>query len=746
MLDLLLFPGVAQALSPVTDTFVALTDTAGIVVDSAIQATAGEGNNITHRMMMVVLQIGILIFAAHIGGRLATMCKLPGVLGELVAGIIVGPYLLGALPIPGLLAHGIFPPPLLEGGLSVSPELYSFATIASIILLFMTGLETDLEMFLRYSVAGSVIGFGGALVSMLAGMAVGPLLFDVSFTSPLSLFLGVLCTATSVGITARILSEKRKIDSSEGVTILAAAVIDDVLGIICLAVVVGITDTQGNSGATVAWGDVGITALKAVGTWLFFTIGGLLIARKLGAFLKRNYAITTIVAAALGLALVLSAFFEMAGLALIIGAYVMGLILSKTDLKFMLLERLHDIYVFFVPVFFAVMGALVDVKQLFDPKVLMIGGIYTALAVAAKVIGCSLPALALRFNFLGAMRIGVGMIPRGEVALIIAGIGISKGILDQSSFGVGIMMTLLSTVVAPPLLSWLLSNPRKGTRGELEPATAQSIVFDFPHPLIMDMMIDKLHQTFSQEGFFITRTELEHKTYQMCKDDVAFSMIATDENLEFTAPPKEAFFIKTAVNETLLDIMHSIEFIKDMNKPEVIRESMADAVRSALPASAPQRNDNPFVNAIRLDCIRLNLTATDTKANAIRELVNILGDAGVIPDRDTLFDAVMKREQQVTTGLQDGIAVPHARIDGIDEVHAAIGIIPDGMDFEALDGNPTKLIVLLASPAHHSATHLQCLATLGSMALTPGFMEAILAAKNFKDVYAVFCPDCKKVK
>mgnify|MGYP002166076495 CR=1 FL=1 len=135
--------------------------------------------------------------------------------------------------LPGF-EHGFFP--LLEGAsLPVSVPLYSIATLGSIMLLFMSGLETDLRMFFRYSVVGTVVGLGGVIFSFVFGAVLGMLLLHAPFMDPRCLFLGILSTATSVGITARILSEKKSIDSPEGTTILAAAVIDDVLGIICLA-------------------------------------------------------------------------------------------------------------------------------------------------------------------------------------------------------------------------------------------------------------------------------------------------------------------------------------------------------------------------------------------------------------------------------------------------------------------------------------------------------------------------------
>ncbi len=209
--------------------------------------------DISHLMTQLVLQVALIVIAARVVGIIfSRYLKQPKVLGELVAGIIIGPYLIGSITLP-LLNQPLFPKT--ETLLPVSPELYGLAVIASIVLLFLAGLETDFPTFLRYSFMGSMVGIGGVVLSFFLGDMISVLLLPNvnSFMSPTALFMGTLSTATSVGITARILSEKRKMSSPEGVTILAGAVLDDVLGIVLLAVVVGISKI-GSKGASIDWG------------------------------------------------------------------------------------------------------------------------------------------------------------------------------------------------------------------------------------------------------------------------------------------------------------------------------------------------------------------------------------------------------------------------------------------------------------------------------------------------------------
>ena len=217
--------------------------------------TAGEGEApaglaMTHRMMLLAIQVGVILFAAKTGNLFFERIKLPGALGELIAGIVIGPYLLGGILLPGF-PGGLFP---LYGGTSLSPELQGLCAVAAVVLLFVAGLETDIGLLLRYSLAGVLVGAGGVAVSFLLGAAVVAVfsswLLDVpaTFWQPQSLFMGIILTATSVGITARILSERRTRDSPEGVTILSAAVIDDVVGIIFLAIVLSVTTASRDGG------------------------------------------------------------------------------------------------------------------------------------------------------------------------------------------------------------------------------------------------------------------------------------------------------------------------------------------------------------------------------------------------------------------------------------------------------------------------------------------------------------------
>jgi fructose-specific phosphotransferase system IIA component len=602
----------------------------------------------------------------------------------------------------------------------VSPELYAFATVASIILLFASGLETDLGLFLRYSLAGGLIGIGGVACSFVLGDLVGAALLGVPLADPKCLFLGVLSTATSVGITARILSDHKKMDSPEGVTILAAAVFDDVLGIIALAVVLGIVALiAGGQGKLDAGSLLGIAG-KAFGIWLGFTALGLIFAKRIAAFLKLFKHSFDFSVLALGIALLLAGVFEKQGLAMIIGAYIAGLSLSKTDIAAVIQDRIHGLYEFFVPVFFAVMGMMVNVKEIIAPPVLIFGAVYTVAAVGAKIIGCGGPALLLGFNVRGALRIGAGMVPRGEVALIIAGIGIAQGILDNQLFGVIILMTLITTLAAPPLLSASLKLPGTGTRKPVKEDDSASAVWEFSSAEIAALVTDILLKEFRADGFFVQRMNRDEGLSQARKDNMVLVITEEERKVSIVTAKDDMPLVKTAVYEVILGLSDSIQKLKDSSDPQAMKRELA---------GLEGRAGEGTLTIIEPECIVLDLKG-ETKEAVITELVDLLAAQGKLEDRDQVLADVFQREKTMSTGMQHGIALPHGKTEGVLEMAVAVGIKKAGIDFESLDGEKSRLFILLVSPKKTSGPHIQFLAAIGAVLKDDVVREEVIAADS----------------
>ncbi|HWP28694.1 MAG TPA: cation:proton antiporter, partial [Chloroflexota bacterium] len=376
-------------------------------------------HDLATRVSLLVLQLAVILLAAKLGAEIAERwLRQPPVLGELAAGMLVGPYALGGVPLP--LLGPLFPLPATgvgPGQLPVSTELYALGQVAAVVLLFVAGLETDFGQFLRFGPAAGAVATGGVVLPFVLGAgATVALGLAASLLEPAALFMGAVLTATSVGITARVLADLGKLDTPEGVTILAAAVIDDVLGILVLAMVVGLA-----TAGTVAPAELGLVGLRALVFWLLLVAVAVAAAEPLARLFARFQGEGALVPLVLAIGFLGAAVAQAAGLALIIGAYSVGLAFSRVRTAAALRRVLRPVYHLLVPIFFVVIGMLVDLPAM--STVLLFGTVITLLAILGKVVGCGAIALAVGFNRLGALRVGLGMLPRGEVALIIAGVG-----------------------------------------------------------------------------------------------------------------------------------------------------------------------------------------------------------------------------------------------------------------------------------------------------------------------------------
>ncbi len=694
----------------------------------------------THRMMLLVIQVGVILFAAKLGNILFARIGLPGALGELVSGMIIGPYLLGGLAFPGF-ADGLFP---MHGGFPVSPELYGLGAIAAIALLFMAGLETDLGLLLQYSVAGGLVGLGGVLAAFLfgaGGMALlSGLLLDrpVGFLDPPALFMGIILSATSVGISARILSERRKLDSPEGVTILSAAVIDDVIGIILLAVVLGVT-TSSTATGSVDWGHIALIGAKAVGVWLVATVIGLVAARRISFVLKLFGRRTSVAVLALALALVLAGLFEEAGLAMIIGAYVMGLSLSRSDISHMVREKLHPIHELLVPIFFSVMGMRIDLGALGSPAVMLFGLAYAVAALLSKLLGCGGMALLAKFNVRGALRVGFGMAPRCEVALIIASLGLSAHVLDGDLFSAVVFMVLINSVVAPAMLGQLFRGEAPGTRKEL-PARQEDrreVSFTFPSRAMTEFLLSRLIGVFDQEGFFVHLLRSEPRLYQLRKDATVMDLRCEGTELSFHAGQADVPLINTAMYEAVAELERAIRGLKH----PMDANSIASRVQEHRPEARGLLDLRQYLAP---GLIEPDLVGR-TKAEVIDELLGLLVRQGKLDDVEAARRAVWRREESMSTGLQHGVAIPHARCDAVDRLVCSVGIHRDGVDFDSMDGEPGRIVILTLSPEAKPAPHVQFMSTV-SQILNPAGRQHILECATAAEIYQAFVSGPRPVR
>jgi Kef-type K+ transport system membrane component KefB len=403
----------------------------------------------------LALSLALILAAARIGGELVERIGQPAVLGELLAGV-----LLGNLGFAG------------AGGLRTLATDVPIATLAQIgvmLLLFEVGLESTVSDMRKVGGRALLVAVLGVAAPWVLGTLVGDLFLPGRSTYT-HLYLGAILTATSVGITARVLRDLGRAQSAEARIILGAAVIDDVLGLVILAVV-GSLIAAANAGAAPSLGGVGWIVLRAA----LFLVGSLWLGAHLSprlfGFAARLRSPGRLLATALVCCFGLAGAAAAVGLAPIVGAYAAGLILERVhyeDLarreKQSLEQLVRPIAGFLAPVFFVTMGLQVDLSGLFAPGQLVLGGALVAAAILGKQ-ACALGGIGAPLD---RLSIGLGMMPRGEVGLIFANIGLGltvhgERIVDPALFSTVVLVVLVTTVVTPPALQWSL---RRGARRE----------------------------------------------------------------------------------------------------------------------------------------------------------------------------------------------------------------------------------------------------------------------------------------
>jgi len=696
------------------------------------ETTTGGG------VALLMVQLAVIVIFAKIFGNLFSKISLPSVLGEIFAGIVIGPYILGSVGFWGF-SRGLFP--MSASGLPISESLYSISTLASIILLFSAGLETDLSLIAKvgngsYSkLVGkfSLFVAGDVIISFVVADLIGCWYFDKNFMDPTCLFLGILATATSIGATARIIAEKKKLNSQEGVTILSVAVLDDVVGIIMFAIVLGMVTSLQNGNA-MNWDSIFIIGLKAVGVWIGFTSFGIIFAHKISKilkFFKNKYVFSSM---AFALALLMGGIFEKAGLAMIIGAYVTGLSLSKTDISHTILDSLELLRVLFVPIFFFVVGMMVDVNVFFQNHVLVFGLIFSIGAILSKLAGCSLPALLLGFNKLGAARIGFGMVPRGEVTVIIAGIGLAGGYISPDIFGSSIILVLVTTTVASPFISRLFENNKDGIVCKNDNTDTHVIEFNFAGNEFTKFLTNNIIGFFEQEGYYTHFLILKQKVYYIKKDEISIKLTLFYSKIKIETQLENIDFVKALVNEAITNLVEEITLLKqdisnqrEILKPTLQRKKIVINKKSKL-------NLKKFICK---DAIITHLKGNN-KMEIITQMVKCLEQKGILKNANHVLQAILVREKTASTALGNFACFPHAKTSFVEQGIVSIGIKSSGIDADSMDGRPTKIFILLISSKKVNSPHIQLLTQLAQKVDSLKKAEEILKLKDKEEIFNFF--------
>lgn len=391
-----------------------------------------------HHGAEILLALFAIFVAAQIGAEIAQRLKLPGVVGEIVAGCAIGPAALG-LVSREQIASGM--------------PLDVLAEIGVVLLLFSVGLETRLDDLKKVGRSAFLVGVLGVIVPFVLGALWA---HGSGFEWTKSMFVAAAFVATSAGITARVLQELGVLTRIESRVILGAAVIDDILAMLLLGVV---TSLQGDAGVNVP----GLLLVLAQAVGFVAVIGwvGTTVMRRRAYWLDRPInplsPLTIALAICLGLAFLSTEF----GLAAIIGAFLAGMIASEMHQREELEHQMQPLLALLTPFFFVITGAKIDLGVFASGAALLTLLVVTVIAIASKLIGGFLGALSLGRR--GALIVGVGMVPRGEVGVVIASLGLAAGVFTDQTYAVIVAMSLLTSIVTPPVLSALLKRAPEET-------------------------------------------------------------------------------------------------------------------------------------------------------------------------------------------------------------------------------------------------------------------------------------------
>lgn len=390
---------------------------------------------------LIFKDLAIIVVFAKIFGIVARKCKAPQVVGEIVAGLLIGPSVLGLV--------------------NLNDFLVKMAEVGVILLMFSAGLETNLRDLIKTGFKATLIACAGVFVPLIGGTVLYMCFYGFSaIGSPeffSAIFIGVILTATSVSITVQALREMGKLKGTIGTTILSAAIIDDVIGIIVLTVVIGLY--KGSSSA-------GMVCLKTALFFIFSIVVGYIIY-KIFKFVDNRYPHTRRIPI-MGLALCLAMAYiaeKYFGIADITGAYVAGIILCNIRDSEYIAEKMDiNSYMLFGPIFFASIGLKTDISDL-DLSIFIFAVAFVIVGLVCKIVGCGLVAKACKFTWADSLKIGVGMMTRGEVALIVSQKGLSVGLVNPVYFTAVILLIITSSIATPIILKILYTKqpPKEDT-------------------------------------------------------------------------------------------------------------------------------------------------------------------------------------------------------------------------------------------------------------------------------------------
>jgi len=384
-------------------------------------------------VLRTVLGLSILVVVGRVLGGLLSKIKVPEIVGEISSGIILAPSALGGLIY-------VFGGPLIE----LNELMLAFASFGGIIILFAAGLEFTFADFRRAGIPSFVVATSGVIVPFALSYTIATRL---GFSINVSMLIGAVLTATSIAVTVNVLEELRIQHTDEAKIIINAAVIDDVLGLAVLAVVISIV----HAGKMLAFSEITLITLKALLMWLIMLVAASYVLPRLINIAELWKSEGTVEVVAIAFCFGLAALSVAIGLSYFVGAFAAGMAVAGSRAILRIKEFVSKLKLIFGPLFFSIIGTYLDITKIGNIGIVLTANILL-IAIASKVVGCGMPAMLFLRDKDKGIKVGVGMVPRGEVGLIIAGLGFTAGMFTESNYASLVFAVMATTIIAPILL------------------------------------------------------------------------------------------------------------------------------------------------------------------------------------------------------------------------------------------------------------------------------------------------------
>ncbi|HMB01087.1 MAG TPA: PTS sugar transporter subunit IIA, partial [Spirochaetota bacterium] len=290
-------------------------------------------------------------------------------------------------------------------------------------------------------------------------------------------------------------------------------------------------------------------------------------------------------------------------------------------------------------------------------------------------------------------------------------------------------------MASPPLLNKLLSSPLKGTKKDFKKNNRRKTSFTFETTELADFILTKALEFLRNEGFYISRIETGESIYYLRKEKIFITLTFRQNELDFDSDHKEVTYIKTVIYESMLDLKNMLSKVDTGDKPEKIKKELID--EAGYKTQKNKNVKNSFRDFLIPGCINYNLKSKN-KEDVLRELLDLLDDNHCIDNRNIAETSVFEREKTMSTGMKDGLALPHGKTSGVTRMYAAVGVSKKGIDFNSLDQKPAHLFIMLLSPTGTTGPHIELLSQIGSIFSNPEVIKKVTAMQSNEEIYNFF--------